>query len=255
MTFVHASDGVRLHYEAIGGRDKPVVLLIQGLGADKHGWDLQRWSLAGTHRTIAFDNRGVGRSDKPDGAYSLEQMAADAIAVLDHAGVEKAHVVGASMGGAISQIVAVKYPHRVRSLTLACTSCRNHTWRQELLSSWAGIAAEHGMGAMSAQAARWVIEPRSFRRVLPALGWLGPLGTRRAAHGFCRSGQCNLVRRRRRGQRVTQPQNAHACNRWESGYFDTAWRQRGTGGTHSERRAGGDFRCGTRFDDRTRPHV
>jgi 3-oxoadipate enol-lactonase len=191
MTYVTASDGVRLHYEAIGGRDKPVVLLIQGLGADKHGWDLQRWSLAGTHRTIAFDNRGVGRSDKPEGSYSLEQMAADAIAVLDHAGVETAHVVGASMGGAISQIVAVKYPHRVRSLTLACTSCRNHVWRQELLSSWVTIAAEQGMGAMSAQAARWVIEPRSFRRILPALGWLGPLGTRRAAHGF--AGQVNAI--------------------------------------------------------------
>ena len=184
MTLARASDGVLLHYESIGSADKPTVLMIQGLGTDKHGWDLQRWALAGTFRTIALDNRGAGRSDKPHGAYSLEQMADDAVAVLDHAGVESAHVVGASMGGGISQIVAVKYPHRVRSLTLACTSCRNHDWREKLLISWVSVATERGMGAMSAQAARWVIGPRSFRRIWPALGWLGPLGVKRAVHGF-----------------------------------------------------------------------
>ena len=62
------------------------------------------------YRAVALDNRGAGRSDKPHGAYTLEQMADDAIAVLDHAGVDAAHVVGASMGGAISQIVAVEVP-------------------------------------------------------------------------------------------------------------------------------------------------
>ena len=184
MTFVRASDGVQLHYESIGSADKPTVLMIQGLGTDKHGWDLQRWALAGTFRTIALDNRGAGRSDKPQGVYSLERMADDAIAVLDHAGVASAHVIGASMGGGISQIVAVKYPHRVRSLTLACTSCRNHPWREELLSSWVTTATNQGMGAMSAQAARWVIGPRSLRRIWPALGWLGPLGAKRVVHGF-----------------------------------------------------------------------
>ena len=76
------------------------MLFIQGLGADKHGWDLQRLGpRAGATASIALDNRGAGRSDKPHGAYSLEQMADDAIAVLDDAGVETAHVVGASMGG------------------------------------------------------------------------------------------------------------------------------------------------------------
>jgi 3-oxoadipate enol-lactonase len=184
MAWARSSDGIRLHYEVLGRSSAPAVLMIQGLGADKHGWDMQRFVLAARYRVVAFDNRGAGRSDKPFGHYSLEQMADDAIAVLDDAGIETAHVVGASMGGAISQIVALKHQHRVRSLILACTACRNHPWRRELLTSWATSATERGMGAMTRDAARWVIGPRSFRRLLPAFGWLGPLAMGRSSHAF-----------------------------------------------------------------------
>ena len=184
MPYARSSDGIRLHYEVLGRRSAPAVLMIQGLGADKHGWDMQRFVLAGRYRVIALDNRGAGRSDKPFGHYSLEQMADDAITVLDAVGVERAHVVGASMGGAITQIVALKYPGRVRSITLACTACRNHPWRRELLMGWAANASERGMGAMTHEAARWVIGPRSFRRLVPAFGWLGPLAMGRTSHAF-----------------------------------------------------------------------
>lgn len=184
MPYVRASDGVRLHYRESGRRSGPPVLLIQGLGADKTLWNLQRIALAPWYHTIALDNRGAGRSDKPYGHYSLEQMADDAIAVLDAVGVERAHVVGASMGGVITQLLALRHPDRVRSLTLACTACEHHPWRQELLAEWAEIAATRGMGAMTAQAARWVIGPRSFRRISPAVGWLGPLAFSRPPHAF-----------------------------------------------------------------------
>jgi 3-oxoadipate enol-lactonase len=184
MPYARSTDGIRVHYEVFGRPNAPAVLMIQGLGADKHGWDMQRFVLAARYRVIALDNRGAGRSDKPFGHYSLEQMADDAISVLDAVGVERAHVVGASMGGAISQIVALKHPDRVRSLTLACTACRNHPWREELLTSWATRASEQGMGAMTREAARWVIGPRSFRRLLPAFGWLGPLAMGRPTHAF-----------------------------------------------------------------------
>jgi 3-oxoadipate enol-lactonase len=184
MPYARASDGVQLHYEVHGRASNPTVLLIQGLGADKHGWDMQRYALARKYHVIAFDNRGAGRSDKPFGTYSLEQMADDAISVLDHVGVEQAHVVGASMGGAITQIVGLTHPHRTASLTLVCTACRNHQWRRELLGSWATTAAERGMGALSRDAARWVIGPRSFRRLLPLFGWLGPLAMGRPSHAF-----------------------------------------------------------------------
>ena len=67
MPYVRSSDGVRLHYRESGRRSGPAVLLIQGLGADKHLWDLQRIALAPWFRTIAFDNRGAGRSDPMTG--------------------------------------------------------------------------------------------------------------------------------------------------------------------------------------------
>jgi 3-oxoadipate enol-lactonase len=184
MSYARSSDGIRLHYEVIGRSNATPVLLIQGLGADKHGWDMQRLALALQYRVIALDNRGAGRSDKPFGHYSLEQMANDAIAVLDQVGIEKAHIVGASMGGAITQIIGLRYPERVMSLTLACTACRNLPWRRELLQGWATHATERGMGAMASEAARWVIGPRSFRRLLPAFGWLGPLAMGRTPHAF-----------------------------------------------------------------------
>jgi 3-oxoadipate enol-lactonase len=184
MPYARTSDGIRIHYEVLGRRGAPVVLFIQGLGADKHGWDMQRFVFAAFYRVIALDNRGAGRSDKPFGHYSLEQMADDTISVLDHAGAEAVHVVGASMGGAIAQIIALKYPERVRSLTLACTACRNHPWRRELLSGWATKATEQGMAKMTRDAARWVIGPRSFRRLVPAFGWLGPLALGRTSHAF-----------------------------------------------------------------------
>jgi 3-oxoadipate enol-lactonase len=184
MTYVRAADGTRIHYRVTGRPGAPPILFIQGLGADKNGWNLQRIASAPSYQAIALDNRGAGRSDKPHGEYSLEQMAHDAVTVLDHAGVETAHVVGASMGGAISQILAVKYPERVRSLTLACTAGQHHQWRIELLSSWRDAALERGIGSMGHDAARWVIGPRSFRRLLPAMGWLGPLALGRPSHAF-----------------------------------------------------------------------
>src|SRR5687767_6858907 len=116
MPYAVSDDGIRLHYDVFGRRNGEPVLMIQGLGADSRGWTFQRAAIGRRYRGIVFDNRGVGRSGKPVGSYDLEQMAADAVAVLDAAGVDSAHVMGASMGGVIAQILAVRNPERVRSL-------------------------------------------------------------------------------------------------------------------------------------------
>jgi len=91
-------------------------------------------------------------------------MAEDVIAVLDELGVERAHVVGASMGGVIAQIVGVLHPERVRSLTLACTACRHHEWRRELLAEWANVVSDRGMSGLMDDGMRWLIGPRLHRR-------------------------------------------------------------------------------------------
>ena len=184
MPYINRPGGVRLHAEVTGRSDAPVVLLIQGLGTDKNGWILQRFGMATRYRTIAFDNRGSGRSTTPDEPFTLEDMADDAAAVLEHFGVTSAHVVGASMGGAISQILAVRHPSLVRSLTLVCTACRNQPWRTQLLRHWADTANGRGMREWAHESARWLIGPRSFRRLAPALGWLGPFATFRPSTGF-----------------------------------------------------------------------
>jgi hypothetical protein len=90
MPYVRSNDGCRIHYEVTGRKSAPPVLMIQGLGMDKHGWTLQRLAFSWKYRVIAFDNRGSGRSDKPLGDYDLYQMAQDAVAVLDDLGIERA---------------------------------------------------------------------------------------------------------------------------------------------------------------------
>lgn len=113
------SQGARIYWDE-QGEGQP-VLLIMGLGWASNMWHRTRLVLAARFRTIALDNRGAGRSDVPPGPYAMATMASDAAAVLDAAGVERAHLVGASMGGMIAQEFALQYPERVRSLILACT--------------------------------------------------------------------------------------------------------------------------------------
>jgi 3-oxoadipate enol-lactonase len=158
--------------------------MIQGLGADSRGWAVQRLAFARRYRVITFDNRGVGRSDKPIGPYDLERMALDAAEVLDDAGVGRAHVVGASMGGIIAQILALRHPDRVNSLVLACTACRHQPWRRELLAEWAELARDRGMRAFAAENLRWLVGPRSLRRFWPAFSALGSVFISAPQHAF-----------------------------------------------------------------------
>jgi 3-oxoadipate enol-lactonase len=111
---------VRIAWEERGEGD--AVLLIQGLGYGRWGWDPVLPGLAERYRVLTFDNRGIGESDKPEGPYTARMLAGDALQVLDEAGVSRAHVVGASLGGMVAQEVAVAAPERVVKLVLACTT-------------------------------------------------------------------------------------------------------------------------------------
>lgn len=175
MPTVEVADGTRISYALAGRRDGEPLLMVHGLGADTRGWIMQKRALGNRFRLVMVDNRGVGRSGRPDGPYDLEVMANDAIAALDHAGYGSAHVIGASMGGIISQVIGVRHPERVRSLTLACTACRHFSWRKELLGQWADQAQAFGMREFVRRNLKWMVGPRSLQRTWPAMAVLGPL--------------------------------------------------------------------------------
>ena len=111
---------IRIHYEIYGAGDP--VLMINGLSAPGINWLNQVRDLSPHFQLITFDNRGVGESELPPAeVYPIAVMADDAAWLLQHLGVRRAHVVGASMGGAIAQELALRHADLVRNLVLACT--------------------------------------------------------------------------------------------------------------------------------------
>lgn len=112
---------VRIYWEEAGLGDP--LLLIMGLSFSLAMWGELRPFLAQHFRIILFDNRCIGKSDTPLLPFSIEAMAEDAVAVMEAAGVARAHVFGISMGGMISQELATRHPNRVGKLILGCTHC------------------------------------------------------------------------------------------------------------------------------------
>ncbi len=113
------SNGIEIYYE-VHGAGEP-LLMIMGLGANVTAWERQIPALSEQYRVIAFDNRGAGRSEKPNEPYTMPQMARDAAGVLDALGLDTAHVFGMSLGGMIAQEFVLAFPERVRKLILGGT--------------------------------------------------------------------------------------------------------------------------------------
>lgn len=118
------SGALRIAYELRGTahRGRPWLVLIQGMGLDRLGWQPVLRKLGRHFRLVLVDNRGFGRSDRPDGSFAVADMADDIVAVLDAAGIGRAHVLGASLGGLVAQELAITHPERVDGLVLACTT-------------------------------------------------------------------------------------------------------------------------------------
>lgn len=149
------STGVELCYQTFGDPDGDPLLLVMGLGGPLTWWDeeLCRMLAADGFHVVRFDNRDAGRSSRLRGRvgqgalvraftglparapYSLEDMAADGLGLLDHLGLSSAHVAGVSMGGMIAQTMALAAPHRVRSLTsiMSSTGRRTVGWQHPSL--------------------------------------------------------------------------------------------------------------------------
>ena len=129
------ANGLSLYYEE-HGEGEP-LLCIMGLAADHLAWALQIEAFAARHRTIVFDNRDIGQSSYADGPYELQDMAADTLGLADALGLDSFHVLGASLGGAIAQHLALAAPERVRTLTLAVSWAGSGAYAREKTRLWA----------------------------------------------------------------------------------------------------------------------
>lgn len=115
---------INLYYE-IHGQGQPMVC-ISGFTGDHNGWGAVVEGLAQNHQVITFDNRGIGQSDCPDYPYTIDMMAEDVIALMQALHLEKAHLIGNSMGGNIAQVIAYTHPELVESMVLANSFIKAH---------------------------------------------------------------------------------------------------------------------------------
>ena len=123
-------DGAELYWEKIGAG--PALILGAGLNGSGKWWDPNRLALAERFTVYTFDQRGTGRSSKIPVA-SIEQMAADLVAVMDNAGLQSAHYAGHSTGGGIGVATVLDFPGRLRSLLICCSTTCGDPYRQKLL--------------------------------------------------------------------------------------------------------------------------
>jgi 3-oxoadipate enol-lactonase len=123
MSFMNG-DGVRLYYEIGGREDAPVLVLSNSLGTDLGMWAPQMPALLGHFRVLRHDARGHGQSSVPPGPYTIPQLGADVLALMDHLGIARAHFCGLSMGGMIGMWLGAHHGDRINRLALCNTAAK-----------------------------------------------------------------------------------------------------------------------------------
>ncbi len=118
------ANGLNINYTFDGPDNAPVVTMSNSLASNLSMWDPQIPALASRYRVLRYDTRGHGQTDAPPGPYSLEELTEDVRALLQALGISQTHFIGLSMGGMIGQMLALKYPHMLRSLVLCDTMSR-----------------------------------------------------------------------------------------------------------------------------------
>jgi pimeloyl-ACP methyl ester carboxylesterase len=134
--------GFDIYYETHGGGDGVPLVLIMGAAGTCQGWTvLQVPEFSRDRQNVIFDNRGAGQSGDTGGAFDTRDMAADTLALLDELGIERAHVLGAFLGGLAAQHLAIEHPDRVQTLTLAGTFGRLDAKRRMMLEFWRDLGS------------------------------------------------------------------------------------------------------------------
>src|SRR5579859_1572938 len=132
------------------GRGFP-LLLIHGLAGDRHAWDSQVAAWRERYRVITADNRGAGQSTQLDERVTTKELALDMIAVMDALGIDKAHIVGRSMGGAMAQHIALAAPERVQSLVLCASFAKLDPYGARVLANMREVLEMTGSWAAHAR--------------------------------------------------------------------------------------------------------
>lgn len=151
---------IMMYYEVYG--HGPALVLLMGLGCPGALWWLQIAPLAAHYRVIVPDNRGVGQTDRPEGEYSTAMMADDTAHLLTALGIQRAHVLGMSMGGAIAQQMALRHAAMVDRLILACTFCQSSPYGEEIFAVWRLVAEGAGMEALQRLLLLQSVTPRFY---------------------------------------------------------------------------------------------
>jgi len=125
---------ININYK-VEGHGEPLVM-IMGFAGDRHLWLFQTRTFKKYYQVITFDNRGVGKTDKPDGPYTMKMMADDTVGLMEYLGIDIAHILGHSMGGMIAQELAINYPHKVRKLVLGSTNPNGRAAIDEMTSNF-----------------------------------------------------------------------------------------------------------------------
>ena len=150
------TNGIDINYELTGKKGAPVVMLSHSLACSLVMWQPQMDMLESAFRVLRFDTRGHGDSDAPQGSYSLEQLAMDAIGLMDALKIDRVHFVGLSMGGMIGQSLALDYADRLKSLTLCDTAAIMPDETQPVWQQRIDAAGEKGIkGQVDETLERW----------------------------------------------------------------------------------------------------
>ena len=153
-----SANGIAVNYRLEGPDDGPVVMLSNSLMSDFTMWDAQVSALARRYRVLRYDNRGHGATEGTPPPYSIELLVEDARALLDVLDIASVHFVGLSLGGMIGQLLAVRYPERLKSLVLCDTS--SYMPPKNLWNDRIRTAENKGLEAMAPAAIeRWFTAP------------------------------------------------------------------------------------------------